>query len=285
MFIVALSQYPRYIGDTALIFKKSVFKSGLVKVVAYHGRESVVDELVQHVTPGERVMRVYRERVDIETGEVFPVVADPVASGRRSKSRFMEYALNHTWDWFVTHTLDPKKHNRYVDQFTNVTQWYRNLRNTVYPGLEYALVPEKHKDGAWHYHALLSGVPESAMIATGKYSHGRQLFVWPDAVKRWGWTTAGRIDTSERAVRYISKYMGKSLELGSIRGAGSRRWSVSAGVERCTFEKISRPWFYDFGSDWFEVASGSLPVAWVRWGSADDAWVTDIETPAGSRPA
>ena len=276
---------PQIIWGAVLIFKKSVFKSGLVKVVAYHGGESVVDGVVEHVTPGERVMRLFRERVDMDTGEILVAVVDPVASGRRSKSRFMDYALNHQWDWFITHTLDSKKCDRYVDQFINVTQWYRNLRNTLYPGLEYALVPEKHKDGAWHYHALLSGVPEVAMRATGKYSHGRELFVWPDAVHRWGWTTAGRIDTSERAVRYITKYMGKSLELGSIRGAGSRRWSVSAGVERCSFEKTSRPGFYDFGSDWFAVVSGSLPVAWVRWGSADDAWVTDIETPTGSRPA
>jgi len=268
-----------------LIFKKSIFKSGLVKVVAYHSRESVVDGVVEYVTPGERVMRLFRERVDMDTGEILVAVADPVASGRRSKSRFMDYALNHTWDWFVTITLDPKKHNRYVDQFINVSQWLRDVRKRQYPALEYALVPEKHKDGAWHYHALLSGVPESAMTASGKYSHGRELYIWNDAVLRWGWSTAGHIDSSERAVRYITKYMGKSLELGSIRGAGSRRWSVSAGVERCTFEKISRPWFYDFGPDWFEVASGSLPVAWVRWGSADDAWLTDIETPAGSRPA
>jgi hypothetical protein len=137
-------------------------------------------------------------------------------------------------------------------------------------------VPEKHKDGAWHYHGLLSGVPESAMTATGKYSHGRELFVWGDAVKRWGWSTAGRIDTSERAVRYISKYMGKSLELGSIRGAGCRRWSVSAGVERCSVEKISRPGFHNF-DEWFVVSSGSLPVAWVRWGSVDDEWVKDLQ--------
>jgi len=265
-------------GDAVLIFKKSIFNSGLVKLVAYHGAESVVvDGLVERVLPSEKFTRVYRERVDTDTGEVTVGVADPVASGRRSKSRFMDYALNHQWDWFITLTLDKKKHDRYVDHFTDVTQWYRNLRNTLYPGLEYALVPEKHKDGAWHYHGLLSGVPESAMTATGKYSHGRQLFVWGDAVRRWGWSTAGRIDTSERAVRYISKYMGKSLELGSIRGAGCRRWSVSAGVERCSVEKISRPGFYDFGDAWFAVSSGSLPVAWVRWGSVDDEWVKDLQ--------
>jgi hypothetical protein len=174
-------------------------------------------------------------------------------------------------------TLDQKKHNRYVDHFTDVTHWFRNLRVRQYPALEYALVPEKHRDGAWHYHGLLSGVPESAMTATGKYSHGRELFVWGDSVKRWGWSTAGRIDTSERAVRYISKYMGKSLELGSIRGAGCRRWSVSAGVERCSVEKIFLPGFYDFGTDWFEVVAGSLLVAWVRWGSVDDQWLKDLQ--------
>jgi len=264
-------------GDAVLIFKKSVFNSGLVKLVAYHGTESVVDDLAERVLPGTSLSVRPRVRVDTDTGEVLDGVADPVASGRRSKSRFMDYALNHTWDWFVTLTLDGKKHDRYVDHFTDVTQWYRDLRKCRYPALEYALVPEKHKDGAWHYHGLLSGVPGSAMTASGKYSHGRELFVWGDAVKRWGWSTAGRIDTSERAVRYISKYMGKSLELGSIRGAGCRRWSVSAGVERCAVEKISRPGFYDFGGDWFVVSSGSLPVAWVRWGSVDDEWVKDLQ--------
>jgi len=273
-------------------FKASIFNSGLCKVVGYRApkhdscipnvalesRFDITDQVMSNdktaVTRSGRGRRV--EIIDIDTGEIIPG-SDPVRAGQRSKSRFLEYALNHDWGWFLTLTLDPAKHDRHADQMRAVSQWLKDARRRKYPGLEYALVPEQHKDGAWHYHALLSGVPVSALSDSGKKMHGRPVFVWDDAVRSWGWSTMSPIDGSDRAVRYISKYMSKSLLAGSGRGAGMRRWSVSAGVQRCRFRSVARPDVAVVGDDWYIVAGDDgRPVAWVRWGSVDDAWVKEV---------
>lgn len=274
-------------------FKASLFNNGMVKLVGYNAPKQqqhipnvalgnafdITGQVMSNEknTVGRSGRGRRREIIDTDTGEILPH-GDPVRAGQRSKSRFMEYALNHSWGWFLTLTLDPLKHDRHTDQMRAVAQWLKDARRRKYSGLEYALVPEQHKDGAWHYHALLSGVPASALSDSGKKLHGRPVFVWDDAVKSWGWSTMSPIDGSDRAVRYISKYMSKALAAGSGRGSGMRRWSVSAGVQRCTFRTVDRP---DVGrvdgSDWYEVAGDDgRPVAWVRWGAAGDEWVNDL---------
>lgn len=272
-------------------FKASIFMSGCVKVVAYHAPktlDSISNVALDNsfdITPpvmsnddsglGRSGRGSRREIVDIDTGEILPY-GDSGRSGQRSKTRFLEYALNHDWGWFLTLTLDPLKHDRHTDHMRGVAQWLKDARRRKYPGLEYALVPEQHKDGAWHYHALLSGVPSTALSDSGKKLRGRAVFVWDDAVKSWGWSTMSPVDGSDRAVRYISKYMTKSL-MGSARGSGMRRWSVSSGVKRCVFRSVDRPAIGRVdGSEWYEVASDGQPVAWVRWGSVGDAWVNDL---------
>lgn len=71
-----------------------------------------------------------------------------------SKNAALEKALCNVdlWVYFGTFTLDKTKQDRYDFQksFKHIVKFFQNRR------IRYFLVPERHKDGAFHYHALLS---------------------------------------------------------------------------------------------------------------------------------
>lgn len=79
---------------------------------------------------------------------------DPVQRARR---RIFDIINLNSWDWFVTFTLDGSLVDRYdAKAFAGKLRVY--LSNLVQrQGIAYLLVPEEHRDGALHAHALVSG--------------------------------------------------------------------------------------------------------------------------------
>lgn len=76
-------------------------------------------------------------------------------SVRRSRTTVKDYVkTNSDLKYFVTYTLAPDKINRYSEKeiYKKVRGWLMN--NVNRKGLKYILVPEKHKDGAWHFHGF-----------------------------------------------------------------------------------------------------------------------------------
>lgn len=76
-------------------------------------------------------------------------------SVRRSRTTVKDYVkTNSELKYFVTYTLASDKINRYDEE-----EIYKKIRNWLsdrvkLKGLKYILVPEKHKDGAWHFHGF-----------------------------------------------------------------------------------------------------------------------------------
>lgn len=79
----------------------------------------------------------------------------------RSRNKVFEYAYCNDWEYFVTMTLDKEKFDRYDLKAwkKSLTQWIRDYRKKYGCKIQYLLIPERHKDGAWHIHGLLSGLP------------------------------------------------------------------------------------------------------------------------------
>ena len=85
----------------------------------------------------------------------------------RARSMVKEYGFCNPWNYFVTLTLDAKKYDRYdLGKFkADLQQWVRDerKRHKLIYGREGRLivlfVPETHKDGAWHLHGLVGGLP------------------------------------------------------------------------------------------------------------------------------
>lgn len=76
-------------------------------------------------------------------------------SVRRSRTVVKDYVkTNLELKYFVTYTLAPDKIDRYDEKkiYMKIRDWLSNCVKRK--ELQYILVPEKHKDGAWHFHGF-----------------------------------------------------------------------------------------------------------------------------------
>lgn len=146
---------------------------------------------------------------------------DMARSMRRARSRVRRLALSNDFRWFVTLTLSPEKVDRY-----DAAQVVRKLNNwcsnqVKRRGLKYILVPERHKDGAIHFHGFFNDALEA--VASGhRDKQGHMIYNLPG----WalGFTAAIEVyGDYAGAVAYVCKYIGKQGD----KPAG--RWYYSGG--------------------------------------------------------
>lgn len=161
---------------------------------------------------------------------------------RRARAQVRDIALCNGFRWFVTLTLDQAKVDRYdmsaITRKLNV--WLDNAVRRR--GLRYVLVPERHKDGAIHFHGFFSDALEvidsGTMTGPGwkrprKPRSERDRVAWLAEGKRvvynlpgWtlGFTTALEVyGDYQAAVGYVCKYIGKQGE------KPGGRWYYSGG--------------------------------------------------------
>lgn len=149
---------------------------------------------------------------------------DAQRSMRRARAKLRRLALANEFDYFVTLTLSPEKIDRYDTQavIKSLNRWTDNMVRRH--GLRYILVPERHQDGALHFHGFMAGRGLKA-VDSGVEWDGRPVYNLP----QWtlGFTTAQRLHGDyHAAVGYCCKYIGKQGE----RPAG--RWYYSGGALR-----------------------------------------------------
>lgn len=70
----------------------------------------------------------------------------------RARNMVLQYALCNSWDYFFTGTIDRAKFDRFnLDIYqSRLSQFVRDKRKKYQSQIQYLLVPEQHKDGAWH---------------------------------------------------------------------------------------------------------------------------------------
>ncbi len=168
----------------------------------------------------------------------------------RARSMVLQYALCNPWDYFFTGTLDKEKFDRHdLDTYQEkLSQFIRDKRKVYQSKFQVLLVPEHHKDGAWHIHGLVYGLPEEALSefappAPRKLIKGG-FFNWPDYMRKFGFCSLGRIRDPVATAFYISKYVSKDL---ARRGGdlGKHLYFHSRPLKRA--EKVSDVYLYNPG--------------------------------------
>ena len=146
---------------------------------------------------------------------------DQERSMRRARAKVRRLALANDFRWFVTLTLDPQKIDRYdpAQVVKKLGQWCSN--HVKRKGLKYILVPERHKDGALHFHGFFNDALD-AVPSGHRTKDGQPIYNLP----QWdlGFTAAIEVyGEYSGAVAYVCKYIGKQGE----KPAG--RWYYSGG--------------------------------------------------------
>lgn len=150
-------------------------------------------------------------------------------SVRRSRAVIRDLVLCNEFDWFCTFTFDPKKYDRYNFNLLKLVmiKWIKNQMASHSPNLKYLVVPELHKNGAIHFHALLKNFNGRTKLSSKKSKGNYKIYNLTGF--RAGFTTASPLDDNKIAVaEYISKYITKEI----ITIFNKNRYFCSQNLER-----------------------------------------------------
>lgn len=150
----------------------------------------------------------------------------------RSRSSIRDYILANDWQYFVTLTVRKEVVNRYSlsDILALVRPFFHELGRNKH--FRYCIVPERHKDGAYHFHGVMSGIevadlppyaPKDALDA------GYQQ--WPLWSQKFGFNTVGLVKDKIGVGFYVSKYITKDLCSEAVK-AGQHTYYHSRGLSR-----------------------------------------------------
>ena len=132
-----------------------------------------------------------------------------IDSLKRAKDKIVDIALLNDFDYFVTFTFNDKLVNAldYQLSIKKLKKWLDNMVQRK--ELKYLLVPELHKSGRIHFHALMSG--KLSLVNSGHLDN-RFRVIYNLTDWKYGFTTAVKIDgTYEAICKYITKYITKDL--------------------------------------------------------------------------
>lgn len=154
-------------------------------------------------------------------------------SARQSKARTItsvyDISRSNKWEWFITFTFNPEKVDRYNYEICTkkLSTWLNHMRRDC-PDMVYLVVPEQHKDGAYHFHGLFSNAAGLQFVDSGHRDKGGKP-IYNVGKYRYGFTTATRIEDSIRAASYVCKYITKDLCAATF---GKKRYWASRNVRR-----------------------------------------------------
>lgn len=198
------------LGADKLIFNTLKVYPNMIQIIIYTNPINVPE----HVRMGKR-----------------KTIEDKLANPRsisRTKSVIRDLIICNDFDLFCTFTFNPKRYDRYKLSVCKVVMenWLRNSRFRHSPELSYLVVPELHKDGAIHFHALLKNYNGNLKDTKRTTNYGFKIF----NITGWraGFSTAVPIKDKEKVSNYVSKYITKDM----ITFANKKRYFCSKGLKR-----------------------------------------------------
>lgn len=150
-------------------------------------------------------------------------------SMNRTINKVYEMSRANEWEYFFTMTFNKEKVDRYnYDECVKkLSQWLKDIRKHYAPDMVYIVVPERHKDGAYHFHGLFSSIGNMPLTDSGIVKNGRKIY--NIASYKLGWTTVSMVEDSGKASNYVCKYITK--ELCQVT-KGKKRYWCSRNIKR-----------------------------------------------------
>lgn len=161
----------------------------------------------------------------------------------RAKQRIYELAFCNPWDYFVTLTLDKTKYDRTdLPKFIkDLGQVIRDKRKKLNVDIKYLLIPERHKDGSWHMHGFIRGLPIDELHAFSLSEHipykirdrleqGVQVYTWKEYERKFGFATFEQIFNHRAVSGYVTKYVTKET-MTTITELNAHTFYASKGLK------------------------------------------------------
>lgn len=191
----------------------------------------------------------------------------------RSRSTIFELAFCNDWDFFCTLTVNKEKLNRYDLKSLSraISEFAKYESKRTGKKILYLLIPELHKDGAWHFHGFLKGITPDQLrefllsdkklpkYIREKLENGEKVYEWLKYREKFGWVTLEPIRNKEAASKYITKYISKNLQT-SVKELNANLYYCSKGLKRAV--EIKRGILLD--SIPFVWENDYIKIAWLN---------------------
>ena len=174
---------------------------------------------------------------------------------KRAVDKVYDLAFQNEWSYFMTITIDPEQFDRQdvKEVYKKLSAWLRNQVSRK--GLKYLLIPEQHKNGGIHAHALINDCFK--LEHSGRYLYNGKAYKAETLQKKgidinllkpvynvpewkYGFSTAIPVDGNPaRLACYITKYITKDCK--KIFGKyylSSRNLNRDTEISLCNSEKF-----------------------------------------------
>lgn len=143
----------------------------------------------------------------------------------RAKNTITDLALANDFQYFFTLTFNTKFDRFNLDYLRH--QWKKQLRlirDNYNIDLKYLIVPEQHKNGAWHFHGFMTKEIENC------FKFNEYGYIYIKELEYLGFHNFQKIEKKERIASYVTKYVSKNLAKG-ING-WKHSYFASVGLSR-----------------------------------------------------
>lgn len=146
----------------------------------------------------------------------------------RTRRNIRELALCNDFDYFCTLTVNSSKCDRYsLDEVQdNLRKCLRNIRNSS-NDFKYLIITEKHKDGAFHFHGLMSGLSDLYVNKFGYLSCSKLDVL--------GFNSFSEIQSLEKVSNYILKYITKDC----VKNSKNQVYISSRGLKKAERSELN----------------------------------------------
>lgn len=240
------------------IVEKQLNEKNLKRVVQYNVKHNIYynkEEYILYSSPiitnfvsktkqVEYIIGADGKEYNLETGALRSdksIETSMVSSLKRTKKKIYEHAFANDWSggWFFTITFDPEQVNSfdYDECYHRVYQFLKNVKDQN-PEFKYLFVPELHKSGRWHFHGIGANCDKLQFEKSGIVKNRKEIYNINKRSFKYGFTTATKIESTEKVSNYITKYITKELV------------SMSKGKHRYIYSKnLSKPQSETFFDD------------------------------------
>lgn len=160
---------------------------------------------------------------------------DPQRSVRKTKRSVLDYALCNRFTNFATFTFAEDRYNDDRNR-RRMNDWLKNQKKKM-KKFGYLIVPERHEDGALHFHGMIKHYEGELKRSVNQKTHKplfdkkhRPVFEYPGY--RSGFTVVKMIDQTPEALSKAANYLVKYITKEMPRISGQNRYWASKGLNK-----------------------------------------------------